>query len=83
MHVVDHWAYLGTARSEEDLAMLGARDSSLAFDVDVYRILVRYFAKNPKLEWLDLRPAEAADRTGRAGRRRPPVRAYHCACGRV
>jgi DNA polymerase III subunit epsilon len=55
LHVVDHWAYLGTARTEEELAVLGERDSSPAFDVDVYRILVRYFAKNPKLDWLDLR----------------------------
>jgi DNA polymerase-3 subunit epsilon len=58
LHVVDHWAYFGTARTEEELAELGARDSSAAFDVDVYRILVRYFAKNPKLDWLDLRRTE-------------------------
>jgi len=58
LHVVDHWAYLGTARTEEELAELGARKSSAAFDVDVYRILMRYFAKNPKLDWLDLRRTE-------------------------
>jgi DNA polymerase-3 subunit epsilon len=58
LHVVDHWAYLGTARTEEELAELGARKSSAAFDVDVYRILVRYFAKNPKVDWLDLRRTE-------------------------
>jgi DNA polymerase-3 subunit epsilon len=58
LHVVDHWAYLGTARTDEELAELGARKSSAAFDVDVYRILVRYFAKNPKLDWLDLRRTE-------------------------
>jgi DNA polymerase-3 subunit epsilon len=58
LHVVDHWAYLGTARTEEELAELGTRRSSAAFDVDVYRILVRYFAKNPKLDWLDLRRTE-------------------------
>ncbi len=55
LHVLDHWAYLGTARDDEELSALRARDSSDAFDVDVYRILVRYFAKNPKLEWIDLR----------------------------
>jgi DNA polymerase-3 subunit epsilon len=54
LHVVDHWAYLGTARTDEELAELAARKSNAAFDVDVYRILVRYFAKNPKLDWLDL-----------------------------
>jgi DNA polymerase-3 subunit epsilon len=58
LHVVDHWAYLGTARTEEELAELGARKSSAAFDVDVYRILVRYLAKNPNLDWLDLRRTE-------------------------
>jgi DNA polymerase-3 subunit epsilon len=58
LHVVDHWIYLGTARTEEELAELGSRESSAAFDVDVYRILVRYFAKHPKLDWLDLRRTE-------------------------
>jgi DNA polymerase III subunit epsilon len=58
LHVVDHWAYLGTARTEEELAELGVRKEGAAFDVDVYRILVRYFAKHPKLDWLDLRRTE-------------------------
>jgi DNA polymerase-3 subunit epsilon len=58
LHVVDHWAYLGTARTEEELDELRLRKSNAAFDVDVYRILMRYFAKNPKLDWLDLRRAE-------------------------
>jgi DNA polymerase-3 subunit epsilon len=58
LHVVDHWTYLGTARTEEELADLGAKESSAGFDVDVYRILVRYFAKNPGLDWLDLRRVE-------------------------
>jgi DNA polymerase-3 subunit epsilon len=58
LHILDHWVYLGTARSEEELAELGARESSAEFDVDVYRILVRHFAKNPKLDWLDLRRAQ-------------------------
>jgi hypothetical protein len=60
LHVVDHWTYLGTARTEEELAELGARESSAAFDVDVYRILVRYLAKKPNLDWLDLRHTAAA-----------------------
>jgi DNA polymerase III subunit epsilon len=55
LHVLDHWTYLGTARSDEQLAELCAGRSSMAFDVDVYRILVRYFARNPKLDWIDLR----------------------------
>ncbi|HEV7611666.1 MAG TPA: exonuclease domain-containing protein [Steroidobacteraceae bacterium] len=55
LHVLDQWAYLGTARTDEELATLGASGSSSAFDVDVYRILARYFAKNPKLDWVDMR----------------------------
>ena len=55
LHVVDHWTFLGTARNEEELGALGARDSHAAFDVDVYKILVRYFTKNPQLDWVDLR----------------------------
>ncbi len=58
LHVIDHWAYLGTARTEEELAELRFRESSAAFDVDVYRILVRHFAKQPKLDWVDLRRTE-------------------------
>ena len=54
-HILDHWVYLGTARSEEELAELGGAKSGIAFDVDVYRILVRYLAKNPGLDWHDLR----------------------------
>ena len=55
VHIVDQWAYLGTARTEEELAALGTRGSSSAFDVDVYKILLRYFARNPNVDWLDMR----------------------------
>jgi DNA polymerase III subunit epsilon len=55
LHVVDHWAYLGTARTLEELEALGAKDSGAVFDVDIYRILVRYFANNPRLDWIDMR----------------------------
>ena len=54
-HVVEHWTYLGTARSEEELAALRARDGGGTFDADVYRILVRYFSNHPKLDWHDMR----------------------------
>jgi DNA polymerase-3 subunit epsilon len=54
-HVLDHWVYLGTARSEEEMAELGSAQARIAFDVDVYRILVRYLAKNPTVDWRDLR----------------------------
>ncbi len=55
LHVFDRWAYLGTARNDEELSALRARDSSGAFDVDIYRTLIRYFTKHPKLDWIDLR----------------------------
>ncbi len=54
-HVLDHWVYLGTARSEEELAELAGREARAAFDVDVYRILVRHFKKTPRIEWHPLK----------------------------
>jgi len=54
LHVLDHWAYLGTARSDEELAALAAKEAPTAFDAHVYRILVRYMASHPKLDWRDL-----------------------------
>jgi DNA polymerase-3 subunit epsilon len=64
-HVLEHWAYVGSARSEEELAALGAWEPRAggagapvapakggpAFDADVYKILVRYFSNHSKLEW--------------------------------
>jgi len=58
-HVLDRWMYLGSARSEDDLAALSTREPSAGFDVDVYRILLRYFSHHPNLDWHDLR----ADKT--------------------
>jgi len=57
LHVLDHWMYLGSARSEEDLAALSTRHAYAAFDVDVYKILQRYFANHANLDWVDLRCA--------------------------
>jgi DNA polymerase-3 subunit epsilon len=54
-HVLEHWAYLGTARSEDELAALRAKSGCGAFDADVYRILARYFSNHPKLDWHDMR----------------------------
>jgi DNA polymerase-3 subunit epsilon len=59
-HVLDHWVYLGTARSEEELDELRTKAAHAAFDADVYRILVRYLAKNPKIAWHDLRVSAPA-----------------------
>jgi DNA polymerase-3 subunit epsilon len=58
-HVLENWAYLGTARSEEELAELAGLRAAAAFDADVYRILVRFFAKIPRLEWRDLRSCQS------------------------
>jgi DNA polymerase-3 subunit epsilon len=66
LHVCDNWVYLGTARNDEELAALCGGDAAEGgaapsrtdappFDADVYRILARHFAKNPKLDWIDLR----------------------------
>ncbi len=53
-HVLEHWNYLGTARSDEELAELAGLERG-AFDVDVYRILVRYLSRHPEAQWHDLR----------------------------
>jgi hypothetical protein len=53
-HVLNHWAYLGTARCEGELAALARCAAPCAFDPQVYRILVRYLANHTKLEWQDL-----------------------------
>jgi DNA polymerase III subunit epsilon len=64
LHIVDRWRYLGTARSEEELAALTRRATPEAFDAHVYRILVRHFAQHPKLDWHGLEPHAQADDAG-------------------
>jgi DNA polymerase III subunit epsilon len=61
LHVLDHWMYLGSARSEDELAALSTRHAYGVFDVDVYKILLRYFSNHPNLDWLDLRDVKIAD----------------------
>jgi DNA polymerase III subunit epsilon len=60
-HVLDHWMYLGSARCQEDLAALSTRHAYAAFDVDIYKILLRYFSNHPKLDWHDLRSERMTD----------------------
>ncbi|MGC1387536.1 MAG: exonuclease domain-containing protein [Steroidobacteraceae bacterium] len=55
LHVLDHWTYLGTARSQDELSSLAIKEASAAFDSHVYRVLVRYLAGRPQLDWVDLR----------------------------
>jgi DNA polymerase-3 subunit epsilon len=63
-HVLEHWVYVGTARSEDELDELRTKAVHAAFDADVYRILVRYLAKNPRIDWHDLRvPSQATFQT--------------------
>jgi DNA polymerase-3 subunit epsilon len=57
VHVLEHWTYLGTARSEEELADLSARAADIGFDVDVYKVLMRHFSSHARLDWQDLRAA--------------------------
>jgi DNA polymerase-3 subunit epsilon len=59
-HVLDRWMYLGSARSEEELAALSQQRGTPAFDVDVYKILQRHFANHPNLDWHDLRAQDSA-----------------------
>jgi DNA polymerase-3 subunit epsilon len=61
LHVLDHWMYLGSARTEDELAALSTRHAYGVFDVDVYKILLRYFSNHPNLDWLDLRDVKIAD----------------------
>ena len=54
-YVFDHWVHLGTAHSAEQLAEFRDLPSPDRFDVDVYRMLLRYLAKNPDVRWHALR----------------------------
>jgi DNA polymerase III subunit epsilon len=60
-HVLDHWTYLGCARCAEELAALAGAAAPGAFDPQVYRILVRYFARHPHLEWRPLEHSTFVD----------------------
>ncbi len=44
LHVLDHWCYLGTVRSEQDFDTLAARPS---FDAGTYKILKRFLQRRP------------------------------------
>jgi DNA polymerase-3 subunit epsilon len=54
LHVLDHWGYVGSARSEEELANLHPVPCS--FDADVYKVLVRYFSNHARIDWRELTP---------------------------
>ena len=60
-HVIDHWCYLGTARDQTDIEDL--LDTPRQFDLDTYRILLRWLRRHPDnvlpLQW----PERSADAT--------------------
>jgi DNA polymerase-3 subunit epsilon len=61
LHVLDRWRYVGTAHCEEELAAIARRASPSAFDPQLYKLLARYFANHPKLDWHDLEAQRQAD----------------------
>jgi DNA polymerase-3 subunit epsilon len=61
LHVLDRWRYIGTAYGEEELAALAKRATPSAFDPQLYKLLVRYFANHRKLDWHDLEAQSQAD----------------------
>ena len=61
LHVLDRWTHLGSAHCDEELAVLSRRETSTRFDPHVYKVLVRYFANHPRLDWMDLEAQRACD----------------------
>jgi DNA polymerase III subunit epsilon len=61
LHVLDRWSHIGTAHSDEELASLSRRGGPQAFDPQLYKVLARYFAKHPQLDWHDLEAQRRAD----------------------
>lgn len=61
LHVLDRWSHVGTAHCEEELAAIAQRAAPSAFDPQLYKLLVRYFANHPKLDWHDLEAQRPAD----------------------
>ena len=55
VHLLDQWAYLGSAQSDEEFETLAIAGTAPVFDVDVYKILVKYFTHHTKLDWRDVR----------------------------
>lgn len=46
IHLFQNWCYLGTAHDESELHQLNLfKDNALLFDMDTYRILLRFFKK--------------------------------------
>lgn len=59
VHVFDQWCHLGSAHSDEALrSLLQHPRQALAFDLDSYRLALKYLVTSPKpeIERVDLRP---------------------------
>jgi DNA polymerase-3 subunit epsilon len=55
IHVLDQWRYLGSARTETELAELLEQRDLPPFDIDHYRLLTRHFSRDrPVLALVDL-----------------------------
>jgi len=48
IHVIDHWCYLGAARDTDQVEELLASARQPVFDLDTYRLLLRYLQKHPQ-----------------------------------
>ena len=54
IHVVDNWCYFGTARTDEELASLLESPPRGRFDVDQYKILVKFVAGKSRMKIVEL-----------------------------
>jgi DNA polymerase III subunit epsilon len=45
LHIFDQWCHLGTVRDDAELEQALSTRDSLAFDLDTYRLLIKYIAK--------------------------------------
>ena len=44
VHLIDHWCYLGTAKSDAEVGEL-LEGAHLRFDIDQYKLLVRHLRR--------------------------------------
>lgn len=59
IHIFDQWCHLGTAGGEDELWEILSDLAPLPFDLDSYKILVRFLEKRPRPKIIHLtRPAK-------------------------
>jgi DNA polymerase-3 subunit epsilon len=65
IHVFNHWCHLGTVDSEDRLWEILDSADMLPFDLDGYKILIRFLEKNRQdIDLINLSFGECATRTG-------------------